>query len=155
AVSSTLRQAEREQHGDVLTDRLVRAALKAAEGELERGTSPAESARGLLLALGVSLDVSGLLEKHPVSPLVLGGIETEEEKRARTVALARGRPTLSGRQDSLQHFAVSAALAALAPEAAAWAAGLQKEVEDAQGKDSGKGTGFSFADLAADQAGIA
>jgi uncharacterized protein YfiM (DUF2279 family) len=55
---------------------------------------------------------------------------------------------LLGRHDSAQHFAVSAALAAWAGEPAANAIGLYKEVEDARG-----GSGFSFADLAADRAG--
>lgn len=56
--------------------------------------------------------------------------------------------TLGGRHDSAQHFAVSAALAAWAGEPAAAAIGIFKEIDDSRG-----GSGFSFADLAADQAG--
>ena len=50
--------------------------------------------------------------------------------------------------DLAQHFAISAALAAWAGEPLANTIGLDKEVDDARG-----GSGFSFADLAADRAG--
>lgn len=56
--------------------------------------------------------------------------------------------TLQGRVDLAQHFAISAALAAWAGEPLANTIGLDKEVDDARG-----GSGFSFADLAADRAG--
>lgn len=56
--------------------------------------------------------------------------------------------TLQGRHDLAQHFAISAALAAWAGEPLANTVGLDKEVDDARG-----GSGFSFADLAADRAG--
>ncbi len=55
---------------------------------------------------------------------------------------------LARRHDSAQHFGVSAAVAAWAGEPAADAVGLYKELEDAR-----RGSGFSFADLAADRAG--
>lgn len=57
-------------------------------------------------------------------------------------------PTLLGRIDSAQHFVISAALAAWAGEPLADAIGLYKELADAR-----HGSGFSFADLAADRAG--
>lgn len=56
--------------------------------------------------------------------------------------------TLRGRHDSAQHFVVSAALAAWAGEPAAAAIGLYKELDDSR-----HGSGFSFADLAANRAG--
>ena len=56
--------------------------------------------------------------------------------------------TLHGRHDLAQHFAISAAVAAWAGEPLANTIGLDKEVDDARG-----GSGFSFADLAADRAG--
>jgi uncharacterized protein YfiM (DUF2279 family) len=55
---------------------------------------------------------------------------------------------LQRRHDSAQHFIISAALAAWGGEPVADAIGLYKEVADAQ-----HGSGFSFADLAADRAG--
>lgn len=57
-------------------------------------------------------------------------------------------PTLRNRHDSAQHFGISAALAVWAGEPVANAIGLYKEIEDSRG-----GSGFSFADLAADRAG--
>lgn len=59
------------------------------------------------------------------------------------------RVYLKGRQDLSQHFIISAAIASLSDSALAEAIGLEKEIYDAQG-----GSGFSYADLAADYAGI-
>jgi hypothetical protein len=56
--------------------------------------------------------------------------------------------TLNDRDDLPKHFLVSAALVVLADDALANLVGLQKEVLDSKG-----GSGFSFADLAADRAG--
>jgi hypothetical protein len=56
--------------------------------------------------------------------------------------------TLRGRHDLARHFLISAGLAASSDTQAANAIGLFKEIEDSQG-----GSGFSFADLAADRAG--
>jgi hypothetical protein len=61
-----------------------------------------------------------------------------------------GEPTLFGRHDLAQHFAVSAALAALLGAKSAEAAGITKEWLDAHRG----GSGFSFADLAADFGGV-
>ncbi len=61
----------------------------------------------------------------------------------------RFAPTLGGRADLAQHFLVSAALAGTAGTALADALGVFKEVDDSRG-----GSGFSFADLAADRAGV-
>ena len=55
---------------------------------------------------------------------------------------------LAGRYDSAQHFVISAALAAWAGEPVADAIGVYKELADSR-----HGSGFSFADLAADRAG--
>lgn len=56
--------------------------------------------------------------------------------------------TLRGRYDLAQHFILSAYLANAAGQGVAQGVGLFKEFKDSQG-----GTGFSFADLAADRAG--
>jgi hypothetical protein len=58
------------------------------------------------------------------------------------------RVTLRGRRDLAQHFTTSAALAAQGSTLISDAVGLFKELRDADG-----GSGFSFADLAADRAG--
>ncbi len=57
--------------------------------------------------------------------------------------------TLRGRVDLAKHYMVSAALAASAGSGLANFAGVFKEVSDAKG-----GSGFSFADLLADRAGV-
>ena len=56
--------------------------------------------------------------------------------------------TMAGRGDLAQHFTVSAAVSAAAGAALADFIGLYKEIDDAR-----RGSGFSFADLAADRAG--
>ena len=56
--------------------------------------------------------------------------------------------TLGGRADLARHFLVSAVVAAQAGSNLADAVGQLKEVEDSRG-----GTGYSFADIAADRAG--
>jgi hypothetical protein len=56
---------------------------------------------------------------------------------------------MRGRHDWAQHFAVSASLAVLIGPQNAEAAGVLKEISDSRG-----GSGFSFADLSADLAGI-
>ena len=60
----------------------------------------------------------------------------------------RGGVRLAHREDAAQHFAVSAYLAANGGANLSDMAGLYKEMRDARG-----GSGFSFADLAADRAG--
>lgn len=62
--------------------------------------------------------------------------------------LPRRPVTLASRVDSAQHWAVSAFLAAAVGSPLADAVGLWKELQDSR-----RGSGFSFADLAADLAG--
>jgi hypothetical protein len=129
-----------------LTAYYVRAAAAAA-GRLPR-RAPVERARAFLLALGVMLDDSSLLRKNPVTGGLWRRIETDAERARRLAVL--GTPTVHGRHDLAQHFSVSAGLTAMAGARAAEAAGVLKELLDAEG-----GSGFSFADLAADLAGVA
>jgi hypothetical protein len=58
-------------------------------------------------------------------------------------------PTLAGRGDLSQHFAISAALTGVTDSHIANVIGVFKEVQDSRG-----GSGFSFADLTADRAGV-
>lgn len=105
-----------------------------------------------------------------LKPLLAGDNDSREQRRAALFVLATylaekrlaavipdaaGWPqpkpvafTLGGRYDSAQHFVISAALAAWAGEPLAKAIGLYKELDDSR-----HGSGFSFADLAADRAG--
>jgi hypothetical protein len=130
--------------GDALTDHYVRAAAAAARD------LPAEHAVGsFLLGLGFALDDSDLLRQNPLTRNLASAIETEEERKRRLEVL--GSPTLRGRRDLAQHFVVSCALTVLVGPKPAESAGILKELLDARAG----GSGFSFADLAADMAGIA
>ena len=75
-------------------------------------------------------------------------VEPDDARKQRLAVL--GSPTLHGRHDLAQHFSVSAALTVVAGAQAAESAGILKEMLDSRG-----GSGFSFADLSADFAGIA
>lgn len=130
------------QEGDELTNRYVRQAAHAAL-ELPSDTGP----RALVTAIGLALDDSDMLRTNPLTRASVSQLESAEERAGRLKVL--GRPTMRGRRDLAQHFAVSAYLAAELGSILADAAGAAKELLDAQG-----GSGFSFADLAADEAGI-
>jgi hypothetical protein len=130
--------------GDELTAALVRAAAGAARKLPEARSGPA-----FALAVGIALDTSDLMRVNPVVGATWKRVESDPERKVRLKVL--GTPTVHGRHDLAQHFAVSAALTAVLGEKKAESAGIIKEL-----LDSGEGgSGFSFADLAADLAGIA
>lgn len=128
--------------GDELTAEYVKAAAAAASVLDEK-----RQVRAFLLGLGIALDDSTVLRDKPVVKKVVLAAESEDERKERLEVL--GRPTLRGRRDLCQHFAVSAALTEMFGAAAAEFAGLSKELTDMKGT-----SGFSFADLAADLGGI-
>jgi hypothetical protein len=135
--------ARERRHSDDLTVYYVRAATGAA-----RKLPPDRAGPGCLLALAVCLDSSDLLRKNPVSGPTWKRVESDDERKDRLRVL--GEPTIHGRHDLCQHFMVSGGLTALHGARAAEAAGILKEMLDSDG-----GSGFSFADLAADLSGIA
>lgn len=124
---------------------LVRQAAGGAL-KLPEGLRPHAHA-GFLIAVGVLTDSTDLLLDQPVVGVVWRGAESSKE-RARRIALL-GRLTIQGREDWAQHFAVSMALVELAGAGPAKSLGLMKEWRDSHGQ-----SGFSFADLAADYAGV-
>ncbi len=128
---------------DKLTAEYVKAAAAAA-------TTLGEDVRAaaFLIGLGIALDDSTLLRKNPVTGRLCEAVESDAERRERLTVL--GLPTMHQRRDLCQHFAVSAALAEAQGPVLAEAAGLLKELADLEGA-----SGFSFADLAADYAGVA
>jgi len=65
------------------------------------------------------------------------------------INIKRKRIYLKGRNDLTKHFLLSAAITCMANSELAESIGLEKEI-----RDSKVGSGFSFADLAADHAGI-
>jgi hypothetical protein len=134
--------AETRRVGDRLTEYYVRRAAGAAK------LLPDDiAANSFLIALGIGLGDSKTLAAAPVATGLAGAIETPRQRAMRMSLL--GEPTIHGRRDLAQHFFVSASLAASMGAAAADVAGLSKELRDAHGE-----SGFSFADLAADRAGI-
>lgn len=130
--------------GDDLTELLIREAAAAA-----RHLPKDQAGTACALALGVALDTSDMLRQNPLFKSVWQQLETDQERRERLAVL--GIPTIRGRHDLAQHFAVSTALTALAGAKIAETAGVLKEQADMRPG----GSGFSFADLAADFAGIA
>jgi hypothetical protein len=131
-----------KREGDELTDYYVRQAARAADA-LPEDVAP----RAFLIALGIGLDDSDMLLKVPGASGLVRVVESPAERSSRLSML--GQPTMRGRRDLAQHFFVSAYLAAAINAEAANAAGIAKELVDAHG-----GSGFSFADLAADRAGM-
>ena len=130
-------RAANDRYVDLLEGRVVgsRLDLAAVLGPmLGAANVSAEQRRAALLVLASYLAGQGLSALVP---------EAVGWPKAPRVVLA-----LRGRHDSAQHFVVSAALAAWAGEPVATAIGVYKELEDAR-----RGSGFSFADLAADRAG--
>jgi uncharacterized protein YfiM (DUF2279 family) len=105
-----------------------------ARHRTQSGLDPVEENRALLLVLGSWAMNRGM--GHLLSP--------ETQKRR----IQSFRLVLNKRRDLAQHFMVSAAIASNSDTMLADAVGLFKEVHDSE-----HGSGFSFADLAADRAG--
>ena len=97
--------------------------------------------------MGIGTDSSSVLRNSPLIGKTCRKVESDDERRARLLVI--GSPTVHDRRDLAQHFAVSCALAVVVGSHGAEIAGISKELSDARG-----GSGFSFADLAADFAGI-
>jgi hypothetical protein len=125
--------------GDAGHARLVEFAFRYAEDN-SQGVDPVLANRAAILALAVILggEQVATVAKRELDPR---GLPEH--------AALRERITLQQRQDWSRHFWVSAGLCVLAGERRSIAVGLSKELMDA----TPGGTGFSFADLAADAAG--
>ncbi len=128
------------------------AAYRARLGELAHTRPAPDFARvmGELFALARARSRAG----DPVAENRALLLALAEAANGRRLGLPDGTTarlpglSLEGRGDYVQHFTLSAALAAVLGEALADQAGLYKEVRDTRG-----GSGFSFSDLAADRAG--
>jgi hypothetical protein len=125
---------------DELFDHYVRRAAAAAR---DQRVSP----QAFLLALGVALDHTGFLRNNPLIRPTLVQLESDQERQHRLKVV--GTPTLRHREDWALHFAIAAALTAHLGADMAERLSIAKELWDARGD-----SGFSFADLAADYAGI-
>ncbi|MEM8947106.1 MAG: M12 family metallo-peptidase [Planctomycetota bacterium] len=127
---------------DELTNLYVRQAARSAQR-----LNSQNSRRALLLALGIFVDDATFLRTLPTTASLVTQVESDDERAARLKVL--GKPTMRERTDLTKHFFVSAHLHVAVGKVATVAAGLAKEMRDANG-----GTGFSFIDMAANRAGI-
>ena len=127
---------------DALTEAYVRAAATAANKLEEAVRVPA-----FLIGLGIGLDNSTILSGNPLTKKLCAAVESADERKERLAKL--GTPTVHRRRDLCQHFAVSVALTEIVGAGLAELAGVTKELADMKGT-----SGFSFADLCTDLAGI-
>jgi hypothetical protein len=134
------KQGRRE--GDALTEYYVRRAARAAD-TLPSDVAPA----ALLMGLGIGLDDSTALHNLPQTKGFVAAVESPEERSIRLAVL--GKPTMHSRRDLADCFAQSAYLTAALGTQAARTTGLRGELRDA-----GRAGGFSFAAVAAHEAGI-
>ncbi len=133
------------RRGDELFEHYVKSAAFEA---LRIEADEQERAKAFLFAIGIGLDDSPTLLNNPASRGFVNRVETSGRRSVRLGML--GKPTIRGRRDLAQHFALSAYLTVAVGPAAAEQVGISKEI-----LDSNRESGFSFADYAADKAGIA
>lgn len=131
--------AARAKRQDPVFEMIVKSAFTTAR-QRSRFRDPVLENRAAILALGIALG-------HTNLAVFVG--ELDDAMLYGPVARLPHISRLRGRSDWVRHFWVSAALALVANHRVSDAAGLLKEELDA---DTG-GSGFSFADLAADRAG--
>ncbi len=131
------RQSLTHGRGAVSLDRLLQPLFTLALERSAGSKDPTAENRALLLALGV------MLSGNSIGYLV-GSQAAEGLPEPGPIKL-----TLRGRTDLARHFGISAALTAAGGSALADTIGVFKEMDDSRG-----GSGFSFADLLADRAGV-
>lgn len=119
---------------------VLREALEVAKKE--QGSDDARTQNKIAI-----LALASLLGDDRISRTAKRERDPVLQKKRETL---RNRITLRGRNDLSKHFWVSAGLVAMSNETNAKGVGIAKEVMDSRPG----GSGFSFADLAADLAGI-
>jgi len=117
--------------------RLLQPLFKLAVQRSDAGNDPAAENRALLLALGVAINGSD------IDSLV------GSDGATATTGVLPLKLVLRGRDDLAKHFSISAAISAAGGSGLADSIGVFKEIDDSRG-----GSGFSFADLLADRAGV-
>lgn len=147
-ISNRILQVARQQStaaaavdGDQLLELYVREAAKTAR-QLNSENSP----RALVLALGLAVDDTGVLRRMAATRKIVRFLDSDQQLLRRLQLI--GNPTMRGRNDLARHFLISAHLTAAVGSQAARGVGVAKELFDTQG------SGFSFADMAANRAGI-
>jgi len=117
--------------------KIVTPLFELAKTRSEAGADPIKENEAAMLALGIM--ASGVRANHL--------LQKPNSKPFRNAVFFR--LSLSGRRDLMQHFLISAALAVSTNKLLSDTIGLSKEIDDSEG-----GSGFSFADLLADRAGV-
>lgn len=128
--------------GDQLFEQLVRLAAQESAKAPENLRT-----KVFLMSVGIAVGDPEQLNKLPAIAPALARIETPAERSIRSGYI--GKPTAQGRHDLARHFTVAAMLVGLQGRESAETLSMAKEMLDSNG-----GTGFSFADLAADKAGM-
>jgi len=118
-------------------NQILRPMFELAAKRSDEGGNAIEENRALLLTM--ALISTNVRISHLVKP--------EDRRGMRNVRFYR--LTLLKRRDLMQHFLISAALAVSTNKTLTDTIGLSKEIDDSKG-----GSGFSFADLLADRAGV-
>ena len=121
----------------VALDQLLQPMFALARQRSDDERDAARENRALLMALGVAINGSSI--RHLIG----------SEKAATIATHSRPYLVLRGRNDLVKHFIISAAITAAGGGGLADKIGVFKEVDDSRG-----GSGFSFADLLADRAGV-
>lgn len=129
--------------GDALTEYYFQNAAKVAR-DLPTDLAPT----AFLFALAIGLDDRDTLAKLPQTKRLVAKVESAGQRAVRQAFL--GKPTMRGRNDLTKHFVISAYLSAVQGAENVESTGLMKELSDCRRG----GTGFSFADLAANKSGI-
>jgi hypothetical protein len=121
----------------VSLDRFLKPLFLLARERTRVNGNPIAENKSAILALAIYISGKSI-------DTFAGNIESKERIKPRKVKL-----TLRKRHDLAQHFVISSCVSVTAGKVLADALGLFKELDDSKG-----GSGFSFADLAADQAGV-
>ncbi len=105
-------------------------------------------ARAFIFTIPLAIDRTSALNRFAYFEELSNGADPIRQRQIRMNVI--GQPTAQSRSDSLLHFVISAAITLLQGEEEARFWGYAKEAFDSLPD----GTGFSFADIAADEAGI-
>jgi len=131
-----------ELKGDAMTEYFIgRAAAEALNHP------PEVASKAFLLGIGIALDDSKMWSDFPILGDLCREVESDDAREHRLSLL--GKTTMRGRHDLAQHFVVSCALTVQLGPSGAEQAGIAKEIIDAHIE-----SGFSFADLSAEMAGV-
>ena len=121
----------------ISVSKIIGAMFNIAKQRAAKGADPIKENEAAILALGIM--ASGIRANHL--------LQDENAKPFRNAYFFR--LSLLKRRDLMQHFLISAALAVSTNKILSDSIGLSKEMDDSKG-----GSGFSFADLLADRAGV-